>query len=69
MKEEGTWQESFAMNEPDRRHQRMKEEPTEAERNRAQRELDRAWQRKLDDAAEECRIERALDPFHWGHWK
>ena len=47
----------------------MNEEIAEAQRTRAQRELDRAWQRKLDDAAEERRIERELDPFNLGHWK
>ena len=57
------------MNEQDRRRQqRMNDEVAEAERDRAQRALDRAWQamRKLD--AEDRRRHRELDPFNWGHW-
>jgi len=57
------------MNEQDRRRrEREKEELAEAQRNRAQRALDRAWQRMRDDEAEERRIHRQLDPFNWGHW-
>ena len=57
------------MNEQDRRRQREQEERAEAERNRAQRALDRAWQRMRDLDAEDRRIRRELDPFGWGHWK
>jgi hypothetical protein len=40
----------------------------EAERNRAQLALDRAWQRMRDLDEEERRVRRELDPFGWGHW-
>jgi len=50
------------------RQQRMNEEVAEAERNRAQRALDRAWQRMRDLEEEALRIHRELDPFNWGHW-
>jgi hypothetical protein len=58
------------MSEQDRRRQeRMKEELAEAERNRAQAALDRAWQRMRDEEAEERRLHRQIDPFNWGHWR
>jgi hypothetical protein len=49
---------------------RRNQEPVEAEaqRNRAQRALDRAWQRMRDEEAEDRRLHRELDPFNWGHW-
>ena len=49
---------------------RRNQEPAEAEaqRDRAQRALDRAWQRMRDLEEEERRIHRELDPFNWGHW-
>ena len=57
------------MNEADRRRQqRMNEEVAEAERNRAQRALDRAWQAMRDEEAEAHRLHRQIDPFNWGHW-
>ena len=57
------------MNEQERRRQqRENEEFTEAERNRAQAALDRAWQRMRDLEEEDRRIHRELDPFNWGHW-
>jgi hypothetical protein len=37
-------------------------------KNRAQRALDRAWQRMRDLDEEDRRIARQLDPFNWGHW-
>ena len=40
----------------------------EEERNRAQRALDRAWQRMRDDEEEDRRLRREIDPFNWGHW-
>jgi len=40
----------------------------EAERNRAQLALDRAWQRMRDFDDEERRLHRQLDPYGWGHW-
>ena len=53
-----------------RRQQRMNEEFAEAEaqRNRAQAALDRAWQRMRDDEEEDRRLHREIDPFNWGHW-
>jgi hypothetical protein len=54
------------MNEADRRRQQIEKEL--AERDRAQRALDRAWQRMLDEEAEDRRIHREIDPFNWGHW-
>jgi len=51
-----------------RRRQQRDEELAEAKRNRAQRALDRAWQRMRDLDEEERRIHRQLDPFNWGHW-
>jgi hypothetical protein len=57
------------MNEQERRRQqRENEEFAEAERNRAQAALDRAWQRMRDLDEEDRRIRRELDPFGWGHW-
>ena len=57
------------MDEQDRRRQqRMNEELAEAKRDRAQRALDRAWQRMRDFDEEERRLHRELDPFNWGHW-
>jgi hypothetical protein len=57
------------MNEQERRRQqRENEEFAEAERNRAQAALDRAWQRMRDLDEEERRLHRELDPFNWGHW-
>jgi hypothetical protein len=57
------------MNEQDRRRQqKIKDELAEAVRDRAQRALDRAWQRMRDEAAEDHRIHREIDPFNWGHW-
>jgi len=57
------------MNEQERRRQqRENEEFTEAERNRAQAALDRAWQRMRDLEEEDRRVHRELDPFNWGHW-
>ena len=57
------------MNEQERRRQqRENEEFAEAERNRAQAALDRAWQRMRDLEEEDRRIHRELDPFNWGHW-
>ena len=49
---------------------RRNQEPAEAEaqRDRAQRALDRAWQRMRDLEEEERRIHRELDSFNWGHW-
>ena len=49
---------------------RRNQEPAEAEaqRDRAQRALDRAWQRMRDLEEEERRLHRQLDPFNWGHW-
>jgi len=55
------------MNEQERRRQ-QNEEFTEAERNRAQAALDRAWQRMRDLEEEDRRVHRELDPFNWGHW-
>ena len=52
----------------DRRRQREEEELAEAQRNRAQAALDRAWQRMRDLDEEDRRIHRELDPFNWGHW-
>jgi len=58
------------MTEADRRRQdRENAEVAEAERNRAQRALDRAWQRMRDDEEEDRRMHREIDPFNWGHWK
>ena len=54
------------MNEADRR--RREEQLAEAERNRAQRALDRAWQRMRDLDEEDRRLHREIDPFNWGHW-
>ena len=51
-----------------RRREREEEELAEAERDRAQRALDRAWQRMRDLEEEERRLHRQLDPFNWGHW-
>jgi hypothetical protein len=60
---------SKRMDEQDRRRQqRMNEELAEAKRDRAQRALDRAWQRMRDFDEEERRLHRELDPFNWGHW-
>jgi hypothetical protein len=57
------------MNEQERRRQqRENEEFAEAERNRAQAALDRAWQRMRDLEEEDRRVHRELDPFNWGHW-
>jgi hypothetical protein len=57
------------MNEQERRRQqRENEEFAEAERNRAQASLDRAWQRMRDLEEEDRRVHRELDPFNWGHW-
>jgi hypothetical protein len=57
------------MNEQDRRRQqKIKEELAEAEGNRAQAALDRAWQRMRDLDEEDRRLHRQLDPFGWGHW-
>jgi hypothetical protein len=57
------------MDEQDRRRrQREQEELAEAQRNRAQAALDRAWQRMRDLDEEERRLHRQLDPFNWGHW-
>jgi len=57
------------MNEQDRRRrEREKEELAEAQRNRAQRALDRAWQRMRDDDEEDRRLHREIDPYNWGHW-
>jgi hypothetical protein len=52
-----------------RRQQKINEEIAEAERNKAQLALDRAWQRMRDLDEEERRIHRQLDSFDWGHWK
>ena len=54
------------MTEADR--PRQEEELAEAQRDRAQRALDRAWQRMRDFDEEERRLHRELDPFNWGHW-
>jgi hypothetical protein len=54
------------MTDENRRNQEPVE--AEAERNRAQRALDRAWQRMRDLEEEDRRIHRQLDPFNWGHW-
>ena len=51
-----------------RRQQRVNEEFAEAERNRAQRALDRAWQQMRDLDEEDRRLHREIDPFNWGHW-
>jgi len=57
------------MNEQDRRRrEREKEELAEAQHNRAQRALDRAWQRMRDDDEEDRRLHREIDPYNWGHW-
>ena len=57
------------MSEQDRRRQqKINDELVEADRDRAQRALDRAWQRMLDDEEEDRRLHRELDPFNWGHW-
>jgi hypothetical protein len=56
------------MTEDRRRRERENDELAEAQRNRAQRALDRAWQRMLDDEEEDRRLHRELDPFNWGHW-
>jgi hypothetical protein len=57
------------MSEQDRRRQqKINDELVEADRDRAQRALDRAWQRMLDEEAEDRRLHRQLDPFNWGHW-
>jgi hypothetical protein len=57
------------MTEADRRRrERENEELAEARRDRAQRALDRAWQRMLDSDEEERRLHREIDPFNWGHW-
>jgi hypothetical protein len=59
----------MAMNEQDRRRrERENEELAEAQRKRAQRALDRAWQRMRDLDEEERRLHWQLDPFNWGHW-
>jgi hypothetical protein len=52
----------------DRRNQQIQKEIAEAQRNRAQAELDRWWQSLRDLDAEERRRHRELDPFNWGHW-
>jgi hypothetical protein len=55
------------MSEQDRRRQqKIKDEETGCDR--AQRALDRAWQRMLDEEAEDRRLHREIDPFDWGHW-
>ena len=57
------------MNEQERRRQQRENEKfAEAERNRAQAALDRAWQRMRDLEEEDRRVHRELDPFNWGHW-
>ena len=56
------------MTEDRRRRERENDELAEAQRNRAQRALDRAWQRMLDDEEEDRRLHRELDAFNWGHW-
>jgi hypothetical protein len=52
------------MNEQDRRRR----EDAETDRDRAQRALDRAWQRMRDEEEEDRRLHRQIDPFNWGHW-
>ena len=54
------------MTEHERR--RQQEKLAEAQRDRAQFALDRAWQRMRDLDEEERRIHRQLDPFNWEHW-
>jgi hypothetical protein len=54
------------MTDENRRNQEPAE--CETERDRAQRALDRAWQRMRDLEEEERRLHRQLDPFNWGHW-
>jgi hypothetical protein len=49
----------------DQRQQKIKDE---LERDRAQRQLDRAWQQMLDLEEEDRRLHRQIDPFNWGHW-
>jgi hypothetical protein len=57
------------MSEQDRRRQqKIKDELADAERDRAQRALDRAWQRMRDLDEEKRRLHQQLDPFNWGHW-
>jgi hypothetical protein len=56
------------MNEQDRRRQQIEKEAAEAQRDRAQRALDRAWQRMRDHDEEDRRLHREIDPFNWGHW-
>ena len=51
-----------------RRRDRENAELAEAQRNRAQAALDRAWQRMRDLDEEDRRLHRQLDPFNWGHW-